>query len=185
MSFQTRKTFIHLRNTRYFWLNQSSLTLHRQQHNWTVPRPRNVVRTSVKQSMWHQWLGFNFAKIQEYFLCAKKKIIYSTILLPEIPSSAILESTMTHVFTFTRKRMHASWKLEIHYSIYKDSLHAFNVELATARQTFFSNLRNSNFNNTRTLFATVERLTNPQVIFPVKCSPTANAMSLLPPFLKH
>ncbi len=52
-------------------------------------------------------------------------------------------------------------KLEIHYSIYKDSLHAFNVELATARQTFFSNLINSNLNNTRTLFATVERLTNP------------------------
>ncbi len=52
-------------------------------------------------------------------------------------------------------------KLEIHYSIYKDNLHAFNVELATARQTFFSNLINSNLNNTRTLFATVERLTNP------------------------
>ncbi len=52
-------------------------------------------------------------------------------------------------------------KLEIHYSIYKDSLHAFNVELATARQTFFSDLINSNLNNTRTLFATVERLTNP------------------------
>ncbi len=31
----------------------------------------------------------------------------------------------------------------------------------TARQTFFPNLINSNLNNTRTLFATVERLTNP------------------------
>ncbi|KAL0146857.1 hypothetical protein M9458_057796, partial [Cirrhinus mrigala] len=50
-------------------------------------------------------------------------------------------------------------KLEIHYSIYKDSLHAFNVELATARQKFFSNLINSNLN--KTLFTTVERLTNP------------------------
>ncbi len=33
------------------------------------------------------------------------------------------------------------WKtiheLEIHHSIYKDSLHAFNVELATARYNFF------------------------------------------------
>ncbi len=47
-------------------------------------------------------------------------------------------------------------KIEIHNSIYKDSLHAFNVELATARHTFFSNLRNSNLNNTRTLFATVQ-----------------------------
>ncbi len=79
-------------------------------------------------------------------------------------------------------------KLDIHYSIYKDSLHAFNVELATARQTFFSNLINSNLNNTRTLFATVERLTTPpppQVRFPVNCSPTANAMSLLPSFLRR
>ncbi len=42
-------------------------------------------------------------------------------------------------------------KLEIHYSIYKESLHAFNMELATDRQTFFSNLINSNL-NTRTLF---------------------------------
>ncbi|KAI2644642.1 RNA-directed DNA polymerase from mobile element jockey [Labeo rohita] len=59
------------------------------------------------------------------------------------------------------ERMWRKTKLEIHYSIYKDSLHAFNVELATARQKFFSNPINSNLNNTRTLFATVERLTNP------------------------
>ncbi len=59
------------------------------------------------------------------------------------------------------ERMWRKTKLKIHYSIYKDSLHAFNVELATAWQTFFSNLINSNLNNTRTLFATVERLTNP------------------------
>ncbi len=59
------------------------------------------------------------------------------------------------------ERMWWKTKLEIHYSIYKDSLHAFNLELATARQIFFSNLINSNLNNTRTLFATVERLTNP------------------------
>ncbi len=76
-------------------------------------------------------------------------------------------------------------KLEIHYNIYKDSLHAFNVELATARQNFFSNLINSNLNNTHTLFATAEWLTTPQVRFPVKCSPRANAMSLLPSFLRR
>ncbi len=46
------------------------------------------------------------------------------------------------------ERMWRKTKLEIHYSIYKDSLHAFNLELATARQTFFSNLINSNLNNT-------------------------------------
>ncbi len=84
------------------------------------------------------------------------------------------------------ERMWRKTKLEIHYSIYKDSLHAFNLELATVRQTFFSNLINSNLNNTRTLFATVERLTNPpQVRFPVKCSLTANAMSLLPSFQRR
>ncbi len=33
------------------------------------------------------------------------------------------------------ERMWRKTKLEIHYSIYKDSLHAFNLELATARQT--------------------------------------------------
>ncbi len=64
------------------------------------------------------------------------------------------------------ERMWGKTKLEIHYSIYKDSLHAFNVELATARQTFFSNLINSNLNNTRTLFVTVERLPNPSSQIP-------------------
>uniref|UniRef100_A0A672L323 Reverse transcriptase domain-containing protein n=1 Tax=Sinocyclocheilus grahami TaxID=75366 RepID=A0A672L323_SINGR len=59
------------------------------------------------------------------------------------------------------ERMWRKTKLEIHYSIYKDSLRTFNVELGKARQSFFSNLINSNLNNTRTLFATVERLTNP------------------------
>ncbi len=34
--------------------SESYLTLHRQKHNWNVPRSRNVVNTSVKQSMWHQ-----------------------------------------------------------------------------------------------------------------------------------
>ncbi len=44
---------------------------------------------------------------------------------------------------------------------YWHQAYTFNLELATARQTFFSNLINSNLNNTRTLFSTVERLTNP------------------------
>ncbi len=57
--------------------SESSQTLHRQQRNWNVPRSRNVVNTSVKQSMWHQWLNFSFATLREYFFfCAKKtKII--------------------------------------------------------------------------------------------------------------
>ncbi len=72
---------------------------------------------------------------------------------------------------------------EIHYSIYKDDLHAFNVELATARQTFFSNFINSNLNNTRTLFATVEWLTNPpsqipsEMLSDIKCNEFASFFS--------
>ncbi len=38
------------------------------------------------------------------------------------------------------ERMWRKTKLEIHYSIYKDSLHDFNLELATARQTFSQTL---------------------------------------------
>ncbi len=79
-------------------ISESSLTLRIQQRNWNIPRPRNVVRTSLKQSMWHQGFNYNFAKLREYFLCTKKtKItIYSTIHFPELPSSAILESTPEH-----------------------------------------------------------------------------------------
>ncbi len=74
-------------------------------------------------------------------------------------------------------------KLKINYSIYKESLHAFNVELTTARQTFFSKLINSNLNNTCTLFATVERLTNPpsqihsEMISNSKCNEFASFLS--------
>ncbi len=48
--------------------------------------------------MSHQEFNRNFTKLREYFLCAKKtKItIYSTILLPELLSSSILESTPEH-----------------------------------------------------------------------------------------
>ncbi len=35
-------------------------------------KAQNVVRTSLKLSMWHQWFNPNFMKQREYFLCAKK-----------------------------------------------------------------------------------------------------------------
>ncbi len=63
--------------------SKSSLTLHRQQRNCNVPSPRNVARTSIKQSMWHQWLNFNFAKLWEYFFVCKENknnIVYSKAL---------------------------------------------------------------------------------------------------------
>ncbi len=79
--------------------SEISQTLHRQQHNWNVPSYRNVINTSVKQSMWHQWLNFSLAMVQEYFFfCTKKtKItIYSTTLLPRVKSSAIVEYLRTY-----------------------------------------------------------------------------------------
>ena len=81
------------------------------------------------------------------------------------------------------ERMWRKTKLVVHYNIYKDSLHAFNMELGKARQTFFSNIINSNLNNTRTLFATVERLTNPpsqipsEMLSDSKCSEFASFFS--------
>jgi len=74
-------------------------------------------------------------------------------------------------------------KLVVQYNIYKDSIHAFNRELGKARRTFFLNIINSNINNTRTLFATVERLTNPPNQIPIemlserKCSEFASFFS--------
>ncbi len=80
-----RPSFIFRTQIKMFLMKfESSLTPHRQQRNCNVPSPRNVARTLVKQSMWHQWLNFNLAKLREYFLCAKKtktNTIYSTILL--------------------------------------------------------------------------------------------------------
>ncbi len=94
MSFQTRKSFVHFREhkLRCFWWNRRALRPSIDlQHNWNVPRSRNVVRTSVKQSMWHQWLNFSFVTIFIYFSKKTKITIYSTILLPRVTSSAILE----------------------------------------------------------------------------------------------
>jgi len=43
-------------------------------------------------------------------------------------------------------------KLIVHYIIYKDRIHAFNMEQGKARQTFFWNIINSNLNYTSTFF---------------------------------
>ncbi len=86
MSFQTRKTFVHLQNTNkdVFDEIESYLTLHRQQHNWNVPKSRNIDYigktvhvTSVAQ------LHFCY---ENTFYCAKKTklTIYSTFLSPEL-----------------------------------------------------------------------------------------------------
>ncbi len=93
-----RPTFIFRTHIKIFLMkSESSLTLHRQQRNCNVPRPRNVARTSIYCPCDISG-STSILRNYENTLCAKKtKItIYSTILLPEFPSSTILESTTTH-----------------------------------------------------------------------------------------
>ncbi|KAK0139813.1 hypothetical protein N1851_023256 [Merluccius polli] len=67
-------------------------------------------------------------------------------------------------------------KLQIHHDLYKISLCNFNYELAKARQRHFSEIINKNINNTHTLFAMVDKLTNPpkqiapELLSTVKCN---------------
>ncbi len=69
-----RPSFIFRTQFKMFLMkSQSYLTLHRQQRNWTVPRSRNIVYTSVKRSMWHQWLNFSFVTLREYFFLVQRK----------------------------------------------------------------------------------------------------------------
>ncbi len=67
MSFQTHKTFVHLQNTNFwpFWpYTESKGTI--------TFKARNVVRTLLKQSVWHQWFNRNFMKLRKFLLCTKK-----------------------------------------------------------------------------------------------------------------
>ena len=57
-------------------------------------------------------------------------------------------------------------KLQVHYDIYKESLHIYSLELKRARQSFFSEIINKNNNNAQTLFTVVDRLTNPSASVP-------------------
>ncbi len=59
--------------------SESFLALHRQQRKLPRSRPKKVVRTLLKQSMWHQWFNLNFMKLRECFLCAKKTKIITYI----------------------------------------------------------------------------------------------------------
>lgn len=56
--------------------------------------------------------------------------------------------------------------LHIDYDILKASLRIYNSELKRARKSHFSNLINENINNTRALFATIDKLTNHLSQFP-------------------
>ena len=64
------------------------------------------------------------------------------------------------------ERIWRKTKLHIDHDIYKESLRAYNLDLKSARETFFSNIIKTNTNNAKTLFATVDRLTNPPTEIP-------------------
>ncbi len=69
--------------------------------------------------MWHQWFNRNFTKLRELFVHKKNNnIIYSTILLPELPSSAILESIRIFIFGWTN---HLS-VIEVYRSVFRATL---------------------------------------------------------------
>ncbi|KAK0156079.1 hypothetical protein N1851_001392 [Merluccius polli] len=70
-------------------------------------------------------------------------------------------------------------KLQIHHDLYKISLCNFNYELLKARQRHFSEIINKNINNTRTLFAMVDKLTTPPKQIAQNSLPQQNAMNLL------
>jgi hypothetical protein len=59
------------------------------------------------------------------------------------------------------ERKWRKYKLQIHYEIHKEMLRTYNSEICKARQSFFSNIINRSSNNTRILFSTVDKLTNP------------------------
>ncbi len=111
--------FIFRTQIKMFLIKSETLTLHRQQHNWNVPRSRNEVNTSVKQSMWHQWLNLNFATLREYlFFCAKKTKNNNLLnhSSPWVKSSTILESEIALFFFLcvfkNMKRMAMEWKVQ-------------------------------------------------------------------------
>ncbi len=70
--------------------------------------------------MWHHWFNRNFAKLREYFMCAKKTIITQFIKLSyhlppfwRVPRTIISTLSIVYVqhalITFWGKHTHASW----------------------------------------------------------------------------
>ncbi len=78
---------------------------------------RNVVKTSVKQSMWQQWLNFSFATLRGFFfLCKESK--NNNLLNHSFPPSYVLRYfgeyprtylTQPALFTFGGKCAYALW----------------------------------------------------------------------------
>ena len=54
-------------------------------------------------------------------------------------------------------------KIHRYHDMYKESIHAYNLALKSAREYLFSNIINSNTNNSQTLFVTIDRLYPTQI----------------------
>lgn len=62
------------------------------------------------------------------------------------------------------RRAERKWrktKLQIHFNILKENICNYNQSIKIARQEYFSNLIDSNKNNSRVLFTTIDKLINP------------------------
>ncbi|KAK0152184.1 hypothetical protein N1851_006415 [Merluccius polli] len=83
---------------------------------------------------------------------ASRHLHVATSLLPLIPKKRECRKA---------ERIWRKTKLHVHHDIYKESLRAYNLDLKSARETFFSNIIYINTNNAQNVFAAVDRLTNP------------------------
>ena len=67
------------------------------------------------------------------------------------------------------RRAERKWrKSKLHYEIYKEKLCVFNQTLRRTRKSYFSEIIKNCSNNSRVLFATLNRLTNPPVSLHLK-----------------
>ena len=64
-------------------------------------------------------------------------------------------------------------KLQVQKEIYKEKLYVYNLILSRTREQFFSEIIGSCSNNSRVLFATVNRLTNPPAQLPLELMSTS------------
>uniref|UniRef100_A0A3P9MAR3 Reverse transcriptase domain-containing protein n=1 Tax=Oryzias latipes TaxID=8090 RepID=A0A3P9MAR3_ORYLA len=81
------------------------------------------------------------------------------------------------------RRAERKWrksKLQVHYGIYKAELYAYNQILCRTRERYFSEIIGSCSSNSRILFTTVNRLTNPPTQLPIElvCTPKCNEFAV-------
>uniref|UniRef100_A0A8C8DYC0 Reverse transcriptase domain-containing protein n=1 Tax=Oryzias sinensis TaxID=183150 RepID=A0A8C8DYC0_9TELE len=81
------------------------------------------------------------------------------------------------------RRAERKWrtsKLQVHYEMYKGELYAYNQILCRTRERYFSEIIGSCSSNSRVLFTTVNRVTNPPTQLPIElvCTPKCNEFAV-------